>query len=419
MFVFRWLYSLLFALLLPMIVLRLVWRSSKNPAYRHRIGERLGFVPAQSKPAIWVHSVSVGETIAVAPLVRELQKRHPGHVVVMTTTTPTGSVQVKRLLGDTVLHYYFPYDLASFISRFVNRLSVRVCVIVETEIWPNLLCTLHRRQIPVFLANARLSVRSEKGYAKCRAVMLHLLNRYQKIIARGESDYRAFLRLGVATSRLCVGGNIKYDLEYSAEDRLMGKDFRSRLGARLVWIAASTHEGEEAILLQAHRALVKRFPSLLLLLVPRHADRCDSVSTLIRRAGLSFCRRSQHSDVGGDQVYLVDSIGELRAFYVASDIVFMGGSLVSVGGHNFLEPALLAKPLLSGPCMVNFVEVSEQLQGVGGLMVVSNAIELENKISQLLSDSALRQQLGERAYSIIEQNKGAIARHGELISVNP
>ena len=201
--------------MLPVILLRLLCKSVKNPSYRDRIGERFGFVPKQSKRAIWVHAVSVGETVAVAPLVRQLQYRYPDHVVVMTTMTPTGSNEVKRLLADTVLHYYVPYDLRAFVSRFVRRLHVKWCVIVETEIWPNMVYYMHSRQIPVFLANARMSVRSERGYARFCFVTRSLLNYYHKIIARDEKDYEAFLRLGVDSSRVCVGGNIKYDLEYS------------------------------------------------------------------------------------------------------------------------------------------------------------------------------------------------------------
>ena len=403
------------AFVLPVFIGRLLWRSRTNTSYRRRMRERFGFVPRQSNLAIWVQAVSVGEVVAVAPLVRALQQRMPRYEVVLTTTTPTGSAEAVRLLGDTVLHYYFPYDMVSFIQRFVRRLSIKACITVESEIWPNLIHTLHREGVPLFLVNARLSAKSQKKYEKWSHFALPILSRYRHIIARDQHDYDAFSRVGVSPEQLSMGGNIKYDLQYSEAEIEKGNQWRDLLGSRPVWIAASTHPGEEALLLQSHAKLIETIPGVCLVLVPRHPERVKDVVRLLHEHNLSFVLRSESVGMIEASVLVVDTIGELRAFFVASDIVFMGGSLVPIGGHNFLEPALLSKPLLSGPHLTNFTEMSAKLIANQGLIVIHDKDQLCSKIEEWILEPALSQRVGKQAHRIFDHNKGAIQRHISII----
>ena len=417
----RLLYTLLIYLCLPLILLRLLWRGSRAPAYRRRWGERFGFVERlpDAQQVIWVHSVSVGETIAAAPMIRRLQKQYPAATLLVTTMTPTGSAQVKKIFGDSVEHCYAPYDMPDAIARFLSRTHPALLVIMETELWPNLIHACHRRAIPVVLANARLSAKSAAGYAKVGRLSRPMLNELTVIAAQTKADGERFTQLGVISKALEVTGNIKFDLQLDAALRekaaLLKKQWQGS-SARPVCLAASTHRGEDEIILDAFSQVLEQRPDLLLVLVPRHPERFDEVAALCSEAGYQLQRRS---DGGADdrttlessvQIVLGDTMGELLSFCGASDITFVGGSLIDVGGHNLIEPAAWGVPVLSGPYLFNFTEVSRLLVEAGGLAICATATELAEQVVTLLADPELHQQMSSAALAVTEANRGALDR---------
>lgn len=415
----RWLYTLLLYSLLPLILLRLWWRGRLAPAYRRRIGERFGFFTAPPLRApIWVHAVSVGETIAAAPLIRALQQRHPERDIVVTTMTPTGSERVRALFGDSVFHVYAPYDLPDALARFLTRLQPTLALIVETELWPNTVEACAARGIPSLLVNARLSERSARGYARIGALTESMLQSLTGVVAQNVADGERFVALGLPRERLTVSGSIKFDIELSAELRERAAAERERLGLaqRPVWIAASTHEGEDDALLDAHIALRQRHPDLLLLLVPRHPERFDAVAALIAQRGLSVVRRSSGAVVDADgAVLLGDTMGELLLLLGCADIAFVGGSLIARGGHNMLEPAAWGLPIITGDSDFNFREISLLLQQAGALVKVADTNALTETLATLLDDAAERQQRGAAARQVVEQNRGALEKLLDVI----
>ena len=378
----RLLYTLLVGLLLPLALLRLWLRGKGNPDYRQRWGERLGLVPVLTeKKRLWVHAVSVGEAIAAAPLVRAWRVAHPDWAVLVTTTTPTGSAQVRRQFGDSVEHCYLPFDLPWMVAMFLRRSRPTLAVVMETEIWPNLYAGAQHRGVPLLLANARLSDKSFKAYACLRWLVGPTLQRVALIAARGREDAERFVALGAAASQVEALGNLKFDIERSPTVVAAGQAWREWLGrGRPVWIAASTHPGEEEQVLTAHRQL----PQALLVLVPRHPERADAVAAAVEAAGLQVLRRSRlapapalpAADIPAPSsgcVLLVDTLGELMNFYAASDLAYVGGSLVPNGGHNPLEPLVLGLPVLSGPQVFNFREVYAELQALAAVTMVDSA----------------------------------------------
>ncbi|WP_455384598.1 lipid IV(A) 3-deoxy-D-manno-octulosonic acid transferase [Acidihalobacter prosperus] len=411
----RTLYTLLLYLLTPAVLLRLLWRSRRNPGYRRRIPERFGFFPALvERPRIWVHAVSVGETIASAPLVRRLQAEHPDHALLVTSTTPTGSAQVRRQFGDTVEHVYLPYDLPGAVARFLRRARPSLALCMETEIWPNLFAGCARRGVPVLIANARLSERSARAYARVAGLTSATLARVAMVAARDASDEQRFKALGAP--RVVVAGNLKYDLEVPAAARESGHALRAALGQeRPVWIAASTHAGEDEIVLEAHRLLRERLPGAALILVPRHPERFDEAAGRCAAAGLRTMRRS-----GGEtpdectEILLGDTLGELMGFYAAADAAFVAGSFVPAGGHNPLEPAALALPVLTGPQLFNFEQVYAELFGAGAAREVADAAELADALHELLSDPALRRRMGAGGEKVLAAHRGATGRVAQL-----
>ena len=353
----RFIYSLLLYLLTPFVILRLLWRARQAPAYRKRWGERFGFIRPLpgDKPVIWVHSVSVGETIASSPLVKLLMKKYPGYRYFITTMTPTGSDRVKAIYGDTVEHLYVPYDLPGAQSRFLNRVRPKLAIIIETELWPNTIAACKNRGIPVIIANARLSERSAKGYQKLGHLTHNLLNQISVIACQNKEDGKRFTELGLPRENLQVIGSVKFDIEASPKILSSASTLRTTWEAGFgrkaqILIAASTHEGEEQPIIDAFLQLKKEHHDLLLILVPRHPERFDTVYELACRNGLQTKRHSQNSAVSSEtQVILGDTMGEMLKLYAASDIAFVGGSLIERGGHNVLEPAVLGMPVLSGP----------------------------------------------------------------------
>jgi 3-deoxy-D-manno-octulosonic-acid transferase len=408
----RRLYTILFYLSLPFAFLRLIFRSRKNPAYRLRWSERMGLVPVSQSDqwCVWVHAVSVGETIAALPVVR-LLLQHPGVRVVFTTTTPTGSEQVKRLYGDTVKHYYMPYDLPGFMHRFMQRLKIDTVVIMETEVWPNLLYVAKQNRLPVFLINARMAESSAARYARFSAFSSWVFSHFTQVFARHINDVKRFCALGVSEGSCVALGNVKFDIDISASVLQRGKVLQEQLSGRPVWIAASTHEGEDDVLLSVHQRVLQCMPGALLILVPRHPERFDSVAELVRHQRLQLQRYSDACAIkSSSSVFLLDAMGQLLPFYAASDVVFMGGTWVPVGGHNFLEPAALAKPLLSGKHLHHFKELSDQLVGVDALHVVESADALVDSVIEHLQSAELCQQRGRAAQALLEHSRGASQR---------
>ena len=415
----RLLYSLLFYLLLPAILLRLCWRALRAPAYARRWGERLGRVAPLSGTVIWVHAVSVGETLAALPLIRRLQAAQPQARLLVTTTTPTGSARVRAALGDGVVHCYAPYDFPHAVRRFLDRVRPGLLIVMETELWPNVLHGCARRGIPVVLANARLSARSAAGYGRVAALTRPMLAALTRVAAQTREDGERLLALGLAPDRLHVTGNIKFDLELDAALHERAHRLRAdwRGGARPIWLAASTHEGEDEPVLAAHRRLLAVRPDALLVLVPRHPERFVRVHALCARQGLRVLRRSAgQAPVADTQVLLGDTMGELLAFCGAADLVFVGGSLVPVGGHNLIEPAAWGKPVLSGPEVFNFVEAARLLEAAGGLRICADGAALADAVVELLGQPERRAAMGAAARAVAEANRGALARLEALIA---
>ena len=408
----RWLYSALLYLIFPAILLILWYRGLKDPAYRRNVRQRFGHIPdAPEAGCIWVHAVSVGETLAAVPLIRRLMAQYPDRTMLVTTMTPTGAERVHAAFGDRVRHCYIPYDLPHMVNRFVSRVRPALLVIMETEVWPNVVHACASREIPVVLANARLSEGSARGYGRVKALVRPVFRQLTWIAAQAAPDERRFRELGVDPARMSVTGSIKYDVAIGRETRAMAEELRAELGgARPVWIAASTHEGEEEIILRAHAAIRHNHPDALLILVPRHPERFDTVARLVEESGLSLARRSAFDSARDRAVYLADTMGELLMLFGVADVAFVGGSLITRGGHNPLEPAAWSRPIVMGPHVFNFVSVCERLEKQGGLQYVQDEQELSGQIEALFSDEQRRALMGENARAVIAANRGAVER---------
>ncbi|MNZ27447.1 3-deoxy-D-manno-octulosonic acid transferase [compost metagenome] len=410
----RTLYTLLLHLALPLIALRLYLRGRKAPAYRQRIAERFAFQMPPLKPGgIWVHAVSVGESIAAAPLIRALRERHPELPITVTCMTPTGSERIRALFGDRVQHCYLPYDLPWAVARFLDRLQPKLAVIMETELWPNHIHQCALRGIPTVLANARLSAKSARGYARFAGLTRPMLAEMSWIAAQTEAEAERFRQLGARPECVSVTGSIKFDLTIDPELKVRAQALRASWGAdkRPVWIAASTHAGEDEIVLAAHRRLLAEQSDSLLILVPRHPERFEAVHVLCQREGFRTVLRSSGHLVAGDtQVLLGDTMGELLFLYALADVAFVGGSLVPNGGHNLLEPASLDLPVLSGQHLFNFLEIAAQLRCAGGLVEVDDAEGLYRQVRRLQEDTSLRQRIGSAGLGVLKGNQGALER---------
>ncbi|BAN50948.1 lipid IV(A) 3-deoxy-D-manno-octulosonic acid transferase [Metapseudomonas resinovorans] len=410
----RTLYTLLFHLGLPLVALRLAWRAWRAPAYAKRVGERFALGLPDVRPGgIWVHAVSVGESIAAAPMVRALLERHPELPITITCMTPTGSERIRALFGDRVQHCYLPYDLPWAAARFLARVRPKLAVIMETELWPNHIHQCARRGVPVVLANARLSERSARGYGRFAKLTAPMLAELSWIAVQTEAEAARFRALGARPDCVAVTGSIKYDLRIDPALPRRAAELRGQWGAeaRPVWIAASTHAGEDEIVLAAHKALLAQRPDALLILVPRHPERFGPVFELCRREGLATVRRSSGEAVAAQtQVLLGDTMGELLFLYALADIAFVGGSLVPSGGHNLLEPAALGKPVLSGPHLFNFLEIAAQLRDAGALAEVADAGELATRVERLWAEPAGATAMREAGLSVLRANQGALER---------
>lgn len=412
----RGLYTLLMTLLIPVYLLRLLLRSRKAPAYRKRIAERfaLAGVKVDSEP-LWIHAVSVGETVAIAPLVERLLATQPELSILMTTTTPTGAERVKALFGDRVSHCYCPYDLPWTVSRFIARYQPRGLVIVETELWPNLLRGC-RGKLPVLLANARMSERSARGYARLARLTRSMLADIDLVSAQYAADGQRLLSLGLPESRLEVIGSIKFDIQVPESCELVAAQLRAD-SQRPSVLLASSHDGEEGMFLEQLALLWSQFPELLLYIVPRHPERFDAVVEIAQAqfGAEAVGRRSQGAPEAKHRIYIGDSMGELMGFYAAADVAVVGGSFVAVGGHNPIEPAALGKPIVMGPEQFNFATICQQLEQAHGLQTCQTANELPEKLLSLLHNPEQRYRMGYCARQYFETQQGALDRLEALV----
>lgn len=427
-------YTLIFYLGMPLVMLRLLYRARKSPGYGQRWGERFGFSPDLTPQAktIWLHTVSVGETIAAAPLVHKLLATRPNYIIVITTMTPTGSDQVNKLYAkeialNRVVHCYAPYDLPSTVNRFLSRIHPSVAIFMETELWPNTIAACQRNNIPTLLTNARLSERSAEGYARIGSLARDMIQQLYFIAAQTEDDAERFIKLGFPRGRMQVTGTLKYDITVSDELLTEASILRQlwldgRTPDTKILIAASTHAGEDEQILAAFRKLRAQLPELLLILVPRQPERFDSVYELVKKEGWQTVRRSLSKTPEGQvtkqtDVLLGDTMGELMLLYATADLAFVGGSLVEHGGHNVLEPAALGLPVITGPYVFNFADVNKKLEQEGALFTVNNAEQLAEKSLELLSESAAWQQASDATQQVLRTNGGALDRQLELVQL--
>ncbi|KAA2284367.1 lipid IV(A) 3-deoxy-D-manno-octulosonic acid transferase [Arenimonas fontis] len=415
------LYSLVLHLVFPVTLYHLVWRGMRQRAYLLRWSERYAWLGDRLdlRGSLWVHAVSVGEVLAARPLVEGLLARHPDRPVLVTTITPTGSERVRALWGDRVTHVYLPYDLTHMVRRFLDRARPALAVIVETEIWPNLYVECGRRGIPLMMVNARLSPRSLRGYLAIRPLAALALEAVTLVAAQSRADAERLMRLGADPGRVVVTGNLKYDLDVPEGLPAQAARWRQAWGpARPVWIAASTHPPEEEAVVRIHARVLAKHPDALLLWAPRHPERFGPVLAQARAAGWRVAARVPDGLPGPDcQAFVVNTMGELLAFYAAADVAFVGGSLCDVGGHNVLEPAALGLPSVVGPHTFNFAEATRRLKAAEGLVQAADADSVGTALLDLLEDAPRRRAMGLAARAEMQSLAGALARTLDLAGV--
>jgi len=410
------LYSLIGYLLLPIMVLRLIIKGLKSPAYYQRIGERLGFVDKIPVPIIWVHCVSVGEFRAAIVLIDQLIQNYPEHRILVTTTTPTGSQAVISHYQSEVLHFYFPFDLPIIVNRYIKKINPKLCILLETEIWPNLVHALNTNNIPALLVNARLSQRSLEKYQKFAPNLAkQTLNKFTTVATQNQNSANRFIELGIDTDKVTVAGNIKFDQNPSI-DKALTKKLKTIVGKQKIVVFASTHLGEESQIINSYLKF-KDDINALLIIIPRHPERFKEVYKLAQKQGISITKRSQNKPCQDCQILLGDSMGEMMNYFDISDVVFMGGSLNNTGGHNMLEPAALAKPILFGPNVFNFAEISSDLLKQQGAIQAQNSDELFEKIVDLLGDEKQRKSMGRNAKKYFKSQQGAVKKLNQLIKL--
>ncbi len=414
-----YLYTPLLYLFLPLVLLRLALRGFRNAAYWERWGERFGYTTVRGPVDVWLHAVSVGEVRAAAPLIQTLTERSAATRIVVTTMTPSGSDQVFQLFGDGVQHCYVPYDYPSAVERFLDAVRPGLALIMETEMWPNIIRGCGRRGIPVVFANVRLSERSFRRYRRVFGMLRSLLGQVDGFAVQSRADADRLVALGARRDTVQVTGSIKFEVKLPASLTEVAQVLRREWGHdRPVWIAGSTHEGEDELILEVFGRLKNRNPKLLLVLVPRHPERFNAVARTAQRAGFRTVRRSEKLEPLAEDVdvYIGDTMGELTLLYAAADIAFVGGSLVPTGGHNILEPCALGIPVLFGPHMFNFAEISQlALEREAGAMV-RDGEELEKAVETYLSDPNLRFKTGESGRALIEENRGALERTQKMLA---
>jgi 3-deoxy-D-manno-octulosonic-acid transferase len=413
----RYLYAALFYAAQPLVWLRLLWRGRKQPEYRQHIGERYGFYPAQtSAPVIWLHAVSVGETRAAEPLIEALLARHPGHSLLLTHMTPTGRetgrMYVERYPGR-VIQAYLPYDLPDAAARFLDHFRPALGLFMETELWPNIIAAAKRRRLPVALVNARLSARSHRGYQRLRALVAPAFAALDLITAQTDADATRIRSLGARNVH--VTGNLKFDVQPDEARQARGRNWRAEIGGRPVWLAASTRDGEEALILDAFAKI--ELPNLMLILVPRHPQRFEEVAALLRARSLSFKRRSlEELPEATTRVWLGDSMGEMAAWYAAADLALIGGSLLPFGGQNLIEAAACGCPVLVGAHTFNFAQAADDAVACGAAVRIVDTDELAGTVQRILGSPKDRVNMKEKAIAFSSAHQGATDRTMALLA---
>lgn len=411
----RFFYTALLWLLLPYIFLRLLWRARKQQEYLRHIGERFGFYSAPSdRPLIWLHAVSVGETRATQSLITRLRATYPDHQILLTHTTPTGRAAGAQLYGDRVLRVYLPYDYPFAVQRFLRHFKPRLGILMETEIWFNLIHACHETETPLLLLNARMSEKSARGYARFAQLTHDALGGLAAVAAQTEDD--AARLAGLGAKNVAVMGNLKFDIEPPLAMLELGRQLRGQFDAgRKVFLAASTRDGEEALLLDALEQV--QIPGLLLVIVPRHPQRFAEVAALLEQRGLLFQRRSEERPVPAQtRVVLGDSMGEMFAYYAAADLAFIGGSLLPYGGQNLIEACAAGAPVLVGPHTYNFAEATRLAVTTGAAVQVQNCDELVAELQRLLDHPEALYEMRQRCAGFVENNRGATDKSLQLIA---
>ena len=410
-------YTLALYLLVPITVYHLVWRGFRQNAYFQRWSERYAVYGGKTPMrTVWIHAVSVGEVNAAVPLINALRKKRPDLRLLITTITPTGSERVRGLWGHDVEHVYLPYDLPGAVNRFLAQYQPALGMIMETEIWPNLLFGCRDRRIPMLVMNARLSERSLRGYRVLAPLVGRAVRTLHTVAAQSEADGERFVRLGAIRSQVKVTGNLKFDVTVPHDLTLFKEACRARLAGRKVWIAASTHEEEEGPVFSIHRRLAEKFPGILLIWAPRHPERFRAVAVGAQSLGFKVSTRSVAQwPSATDDIFLLDSIGELTRFFAVADIAFLGGSLQPIGGHNLLEPAAAGVPTVTGPHLHNFTEIAKRLQDANAVIVAKDEAEVAQGLIEILSDAARSQRMSNAGLALIEEGKGALGRCMDLL----
>ena len=419
----RGLYSAALYLLAPITIYHLIWRGFRQPAYFQRWPERYAIYrgpplhvdasrsAAHAANTVWLHAVSVGEDNAALPLVTALRRGRPDLQLLVTTITPTGSERVRALWGDDVEHVYLPYDLPGAVGRFLDHHRPRAALIMETELWPNLLFGCRDRGIPAYILNARLSERSLRGYRVLAPLVGRALRTVHTVAAQSMADAVRFVRLGARTEQVTETGNLKFDVSVPDTLEAFASECLRHSRQRPVWIAASTHVDEEAAVIGIHRRLRARFPDLLLLWAPRHPERFRVVAEHARAAGWQVSTRSRGRwPQAGDAVFVIDTLGELLSFYACADVAFVGGSLQPVGGHNLLEPAAAGTPIVTGPHLHNFAEIARRLEEAQALRIGADALAVGAALDELLGDASARASMAQAGHELVESGRGAVAQ---------
>lgn len=413
----RGLYSVVLYLLLPITVYHLIWRGFRVREYFRRWDERYAsYLQSAGEPRVWLHAVSVGEVNAAAPLINALRERHPDIRWIITTITPTGSQRVRALWGDAVDHVYLPYDVPDSVNRFLGHFRPSLALILETELWPNLLFGCRDRGIPLYILNARLSARSLKGYRLLRPLIARALRCVTLVAAQTGDDARRFISLGALPGQVQAVGNLKFEIHPPDSSQLLRAFHDHVLPARKVWIAASTHEGEEQAVLDIHARIRVRHPDALLLWAPRHPERFPKVEAAAREQGWNVVTRSsrQWPDAGAS-VFVIDTLGELMQFYACAQVAFVGGSLQAIGGHNLLEPAAMGTAVVTGPHLHNFSEISRRMAEAGALRILADADGVADALLQLLDDEAARERMVAAGQQLVSSGRGALERTLALV----
>lgn len=415
----RLLYTLLLFIAAPFLLLGLYRAKDGKPRVGKRWVEHFGRTPAlQGERPIWIHAVSVGEVIAAKPIILALRKAHPNASILVTTTTATGAAIASKL-GDGVEHRYMPIDFSFAVNGFLKRVKPQAMLIMETELWPNTLTSVKKAGIPIVVMNARLSEKSMRGYQRVQPLFNLLSKNIDHILCQFQDDVDRFVQLGVNSQHVSVSGSVKFDLPEFDDSSDAVVTLRQAIQQRPVWVAASTHPGEDEILLDAHQALLAKQPDAMMVLVPRHPERFGDVAALIEQKGFSLSRRSQSQSIDDNtQVYLGDTMGEMMTLLATSTVTFMGGSLMGEkhGGHNLLEPASLGKPQITGPSYFNFQVIGDQLIEAGACEVHESPSGIANALLGFMSNPEKCQQAGEAALNVVERNRGAVAKTLEAIA---